>query len=535
MLTAFLVVSLLLLQPDNSQTTVQLLSLIALQGGVPMDLQPMLNETASSLPRSATVRAPGNAATINTLWFASLVLSLAAALFGILAKQWCREYLRWHNVISSARENVLVRQVRFEAWEQWRAASLIASIPAFLEVALALFLVGLLMFVPTFSEHRMTVVVSVVIYGVLIGVTILTVLPLFYRLCPFQTPTGWAFILIIESLPWLFGLLFLCAMYPVMVCTFLLGKGWFCSPIKYLRDMCFKLRPSLQRRRDWRSYVLYTVTDLELCSTVFPDVHKEAAASAVQSHVLARALTWVRRGSNAEAVVAAILESLLSITPPPHTRTRYTPDALTDPRILSSVYSIHSTDPFRVFQMARACFVSTADGTVSFLTGPQSPFHRTAPFGPFLPAEVGTDEFWDEYQAVFAEWDTNPAFLEVWHALLQINLLSLVEDWLAAKSDTILRKSVAEKIAMIFSIWRLIPTDDIRRSSGSNVAECMEPWAKTLETIYQKLMPHEAATADGLVPMCIELCRLLGPVVFECNQGERRIIGMSPRVMGFLF
>ena len=40
MLTAFLVVSILLLQPDNSQITVQLLSLIAIQNGASTDSYP---------------------------------------------------------------------------------------------------------------------------------------------------------------------------------------------------------------------------------------------------------------------------------------------------------------------------------------------------------------------------------------------------------------------------------------------------------------------------------------------------------------
>ena len=81
-------------------------------------MDPYLHGTSASLPTSPTFKAPGNVVTVNILWFTSLVLSLAAALFGILAKQWCREYLKWHSVIASSRENVLIRQVRFEAWER---------------------------------------------------------------------------------------------------------------------------------------------------------------------------------------------------------------------------------------------------------------------------------------------------------------------------------------------------------------------------------------------------------------------------------
>ena len=203
-LTAFLIVVIVLLQPDNSQISVQLLSLIALQNGAPVGLQPFLNDTARSLPDSFNFTAPSGAVTINILWFTALVLSLAAALFGILAKQWCREYLRWHSVIASARENVLIRQIRFEAWELWRVASCIACIPAILEIALILFLIGLLVFVSTFAEHGLTIVVSFVVGSTLLGVTVLTLLPVFYRGCPYQTPTGWAFVRATKLVRWAF-------------------------------------------------------------------------------------------------------------------------------------------------------------------------------------------------------------------------------------------------------------------------------------------------------------------------------------------
>ena len=124
-------------------------------------MDPYLNETAASLPTSTTFKAPGNVVTVNILWFTSLVLALAAALFGILAKQWCREYLRWHSVVESARMNVILRQMRYEAWEEWKVASYIAAIPALLQIALVLFFAGLLAFIPTFAERSLTIVLSV--------------------------------------------------------------------------------------------------------------------------------------------------------------------------------------------------------------------------------------------------------------------------------------------------------------------------------------------------------------------------------------
>lgn len=62
---------------------------------------------------------------INVLMFFSLVFSLVAALFGIMTKQWIREYMKWNKPLAAPRENVFVRQIRYEAWESWNVEALI--------------------------------------------------------------------------------------------------------------------------------------------------------------------------------------------------------------------------------------------------------------------------------------------------------------------------------------------------------------------------------------------------------------------------
>ena len=95
---------------------------------------------------------------INILWFLSLIFSLAAALFGILVKQWIREYMQWNSALASPRQNVLVRQIRFEAWNKWNVPATIAAVPALLEIALVLFVCGLVVLLWTLDA-----VVSIVI------------------------------------------------------------------------------------------------------------------------------------------------------------------------------------------------------------------------------------------------------------------------------------------------------------------------------------------------------------------------------------
>lgn len=128
---------------------------------------------------------------INALFFNSLVLSLASAIFGILAKQWLREYMQWNSPLGAPRENVLVRQIRFEAWEAWNVGATIAAIPALIELAMILFLSGVVILLWTLDDV-VAIAVTVVVAVFLGVVSAFTVMPVFFRRCPYKSPTAWA-------------------------------------------------------------------------------------------------------------------------------------------------------------------------------------------------------------------------------------------------------------------------------------------------------------------------------------------------------
>ena len=60
-------------------------------------------------------------------------------------------------------------------------------------------------------------------------------------------------------------------------------------------------------------------------------------------------------------------------------------------------------------------------------------------------------------------------------------------------------------------------------------ADLVGPWAEVMDDVYRRLSPFKEAYADGLVPMCVELCRLLGPVEIQVDsdQGGQRVIGKA--------
>ncbi|EKM61824.1 uncharacterized protein PHACADRAFT_84717, partial [Phanerochaete carnosa HHB-10118-sp] len=127
---------------------------------------------------------------INSLFFISLVLSLAAALLGILAKQWIREYMQWNSPLAAPRENVLVRQMRFEAWEAWNVAATISAVPALLEVAMILFLVGMIILLWTLDDV-VAICVTAATAAFLLVVSAFTILPVLFHRCPYRSPTAW--------------------------------------------------------------------------------------------------------------------------------------------------------------------------------------------------------------------------------------------------------------------------------------------------------------------------------------------------------
>lgn len=143
---------------------------------------------------------------INSLFFVSLILSLAAALFGILIKQWLRHYMTWNSPLSPPRENVLVRQFRLEAWELWDVTIVVSMALALLEIAMTLFLVGIIILLWTL-DSIVAICVTVASSVFLLAQAVVTVLPIVFRRCPYRTPAAWTLVLIftlVTRSPWYF-------------------------------------------------------------------------------------------------------------------------------------------------------------------------------------------------------------------------------------------------------------------------------------------------------------------------------------------
>lgn len=122
---------------------------------------------------------------MNALWFAALIFSLVTVSLGMLVKQWLREYQS--NPRVSPEEHRRVRLFRIRGLRKYGVLEIASFLPLLLQIALALFLVGLALFVLNVHWSIGCFVLSLVtIWFVFLGVT--TLLPIFSPSCPYKTP-----------------------------------------------------------------------------------------------------------------------------------------------------------------------------------------------------------------------------------------------------------------------------------------------------------------------------------------------------------
>lgn len=506
-LTAFLGPVIAQLQTDNGQLSAQFLSILVLQGGPDPEIVPFLNSVASSLPRSTVFQPLATSVAINTLWFLSLILSLSAALLGILAKQWCREYLKWYSVLSPARENIMLRQLRYEAWQEWHVTSQIAAIPALLELSLILFFVGLVVYSWTLQVTVFGFVTSAVCI-ILIVTLASTLLPTFYRRSPYKSPMGLAFNRLVHVVahqsPSSGG-----GRIRSMLAK-LLPRHWL-----RIRDVR-KFPIDSEHLRDWRTWDSRFTLDANLCELtglLEPQAahsREEAANSTIDAFeisLLVRALSWVRRVSNDDKLSSDIDVCLNTVYD-----TMRTPED-------SPLHFHVSAYPVRL--------------AIGWTEGPDS---INGPLAVELPKINGVDDLNRKRGALYLQtsphgrWaaQSGPYLVSMPPtALIDATLLTLARKaivfrlrcyiacWVKAQSDSqsesSQRLSWAEKIARSLSLLRYVPEDYLHAAIVSN-GLYTDIYANALVEAYRELAQYKAAFCYGLVPMIMELLRSLGEV-----------------------
>ncbi|KAJ8085502.1 hypothetical protein PM082_004320 [Marasmius tenuissimus] len=208
--TAFTIESYQWLSEDPSDQSVAILSHISAQ---------LNNRNISSFDPPRFTPDP-SLVRINAFWFLSLILALVDALFGLMCKQWLREYRRPTNT-RTPEQWLSLRCFKSESFERWHVPSFLAALPIILEVALFCFFAGLLELLWTKHKVPFAIAAAVIGFAVLFyaattllpGIDIIRLvfcvhpepgspwipsnermnrIPEMDYLCPYKSPQAWA-------------------------------------------------------------------------------------------------------------------------------------------------------------------------------------------------------------------------------------------------------------------------------------------------------------------------------------------------------
>lgn len=196
-LSAFVDIAVALLQEDIPAATLTTLRHMSAQNAN-YTVQGDFIHSTSPAPLSFTQFEPtANAIRINNLWNASLVISLATASFGILVKQWLREYTKF--VTSFPQGRLRIRKFRRSGLETWKVLTIAACLPLLLQLALGLFFLGLCYYTAELHSSVRNTTLPLVAGWAFIFLFV-TVSPLFSAHCPYKTPALDSLVVAIRSM-----------------------------------------------------------------------------------------------------------------------------------------------------------------------------------------------------------------------------------------------------------------------------------------------------------------------------------------------
>ena len=137
--------------------------------------------------RTVDIPPPGptsSALTVSTLWFLSIISSLAATTWAILCLEWCT-FLTEGGQAEDYEEMAEKRQRRFEAVKRWRMHMVVAFIPFLLHISLFLFLGGLWLRLRDLNR-QLGLIVGIPALVIVTSYVVVTLLPIFTE-APFST------------------------------------------------------------------------------------------------------------------------------------------------------------------------------------------------------------------------------------------------------------------------------------------------------------------------------------------------------------
>ncbi|EPS99755.1 hypothetical protein FOMPIDRAFT_1077997, partial [Fomitopsis schrenkii] len=160
-------------------------------------LEVIVNHTTGSssqafLPAhsSASIPPPTAApAYVATLWFAALVCGLGAASIAILVNQWLNNLLTPTALSGNgSHEQLRIWNLRHQTFRTWRLAALIDIPSVLLQIAVLLFLVGLVGYLWQLNNTDIAIPITVLFVLLFLFLLATTCIPVFVPYSPFISP-----------------------------------------------------------------------------------------------------------------------------------------------------------------------------------------------------------------------------------------------------------------------------------------------------------------------------------------------------------
>ncbi|KAF5323808.1 hypothetical protein D9619_012961 [Psilocybe cf. subviscida] len=185
-ITAFIIESYQRLRPDSNDTIINLLAHIAER----MDGTPLNGTSSVSSILSGSKFSPSQLdIRINILWFISLILSLTAALIGIITLQWLREHRRY-DTAETSKDTVGILNLRRHSLKQWYVPQIFAALPLIVQGSLIFFFAGIVEFLFGLDVEvaiPVTLCISIPVIF-LLATTMLPLIQLYILQSPFGQP-----------------------------------------------------------------------------------------------------------------------------------------------------------------------------------------------------------------------------------------------------------------------------------------------------------------------------------------------------------
>ncbi|KAH9830648.1 uncharacterized protein C8Q71DRAFT_362016, partial [Rhodofomes roseus] len=142
-----------------------------------------------SSPSSSPSLPPGPPRWIATVWFISLVFSLSAASVALAINQWLNFHVE-QTGLRSAPQKLWTWRLRRDAIDTWKVESIVGLLPCLLQIALVLFLVGIIGYLMEIGPD--IAAPSAVFIGLLLLFLVATsFLPALTEYSPYKSPQAW--------------------------------------------------------------------------------------------------------------------------------------------------------------------------------------------------------------------------------------------------------------------------------------------------------------------------------------------------------